>query len=101
MKKSKVNKYEILVVENRGRDVLPLMVQLKDKINKYKYFCHLHTKKSNDDWRKYLWNNLLGKDIIQETSYNFESSEKLGLIFPPTYVVEINYTITELRINTI
>ena len=43
------NKYEILIVQNRGRDVLPLLFQLKKKIKTYKYFCHIHTKKSKHD----------------------------------------------------
>ena len=43
---SKANKYEIMIVENRGRDILPFITQMKFKIKKYKYFCHIHTKKS-------------------------------------------------------
>ena len=50
-KNSKANKYEILVLENKGKDVLPLLTQLKKVIHKYKYFCHIHTKKSINNWR--------------------------------------------------
>ena len=50
---TKANKYEILIVENKGRDVLPLLTQLKNVLHNYKYFCHIHTKKSRNNWRKH------------------------------------------------
>ena len=95
-KNSKANKYEILVVENKGRDVLPLLTQLKNVLHNYKYFCHIHTKKSRNNWRKYLFNNLLGKNIISEILYEFEYNNKLGLIFPPPYY-EIEFV--NIRVN--
>ena len=60
IKNSNANKYEIKIVENKGRDVLPIISQMKFKIKSYKYFCHIHTKKSRHDtflgsnWRNYL-----------------------------------------------
>ena len=89
---SNANKYEIKIVHNMGRDVLPLIIQLKNKIKKYKYFCHIHTKKSSHDiilgnnWRNYLYKNLLGsKEVISEIISDFENYEKLGFIFPEVY----------------
>lgn len=89
---SKANNYEILIVDNKGRDVLPFITQLKTKIKKYKYVCHIHTKKSAHDknlgsmWRNYLYNNLLGsKEIILEFLNDFESPKNLGFIFPEPY----------------
>ena len=89
---SKANKYEIKIVENRGRDVLPLIIQLRKKIKKYKYFCHIHTKKSKhftsfgNKWRNYLYKNLLGsKEVISEILNDFELFDKLGFIFPELY----------------
>ena len=91
-KYSKTNKYEIKIVDNKGRDVLPLITQMKYHIKNYKYFCHIHTKKSKHDallgsnWRNYLYNNLLGnKRIISEILFDFENYEKLGFIFPEVY----------------
>ena len=96
-KHSKANKYEILIVENKGRDVLPFLIQMKDKIKEYKYICHIHTKKSlhnpelGNGWRNYLINNLLGsKSIITNIIYDFEMYEKLGIIFPDFYYKNIN-----------
>jgi len=101
-KNSKANKFEILIVKNKGRDVYPLITQLKKVINKYKYFCHIHTKKSihiselGDNWRKYLYANLLGnKDIISEILSNFENIEKLGIIFPECISFLTRHTVME------
>ena len=88
---TKANKFKIQIMNNKGRDVLPLLIQLKNQIKKYKYFCHLHTKKSKhinfgDEWRNYLFNNLLGnKEIISEILTDFENNKYLGIIFPEIY----------------
>ena len=85
---SKANKFEILITPNKGRDVIPCLIQLKDIIINYKYFCHIHTKKSigkrqGKYWRQYLFENLLGnKSIIKKILSDFENHKKLGLIFP-------------------
>ena len=93
-KNSKANFFEIKIVSNKGRDVLPFLIQMKKVIKKYKYICHLHSKKSfhinfGDDWRNYLYFNLLGSNqIISEILIEFEKYDKLGLIFPePFYKV--------------
>ena len=88
---SKSKNVEILVVENKGRDVMPFLIQMKNKVKKYKYICHIHTKKSllidiGDNWRNYLYNNLLGNEnIISEILSEFENNEKLGFSFPENY----------------
>ena len=89
---SKVNNFEILIVENKGRDMLPFLKQMKTKFRQYKYLCHIHTKKSLTApeigilWRNYLFNNLLGDSvIISEILNDFENNKKLGFIFPETF----------------
>ena len=91
---SLANNYEIMIVENKGRDVYPFLKQLKSVFKNYKYVCHIHTKKTKiiiipnlgQLWRKYIFNNLLGsKEIISEILSNFENFKKLGFIFPETY----------------
>jgi lipopolysaccharide biosynthesis protein len=88
---SKSKNVEILVVENKGRDVIPLLIQMKNKVKKYKYICHIHTKKSlfidiGENWRNYLYNNLLGNEnIISEILSEFENNDKLGFSFPENY----------------
>ena len=110
IKNSNANKYEIKIVENKGRDVLPIIIQMKFKIKHYKYFCHIHTKKSKHDtflgsnWRNYLLANLLGnKEIISEILMEFEKYDKLGFIFPEVYYDIIkgidNYDSTEFPLH--
>ena len=91
---SKAINYEILILKNKGRDVLPFLTQIRTKFRRYKYLCHIHTKKSKTSkikdqgfhWRKYLYNNLLGNGkVISEFLYDFEKDKKLGFIFPEAF----------------
>ena len=92
------NKYEIMITPNKGRDVIPFLIQLKNVIMKYKYFCHIHTKKHGitDEigiyWQTYLFENLLGnKNIIKKILSDFEKHEKLGFMFPENYYKVTRY----------
>jgi len=107
---SKANKYEVKIVENKGRDILPFITQMKFKFKNYKYICHIHTKKSKHDillgsnWRNFLYENLLGtKEIISEILIEFENYEKLGFMFPEAYYQIIknidNYDLTEFPLH--
>ena len=84
--------YEIRIFKNIGRDIFPFVTQMKAKFKKYKYICHIHTKKSNHksllgvNWRNYMYSNLFGnKNLISEIISDFEKNEKLGFIFPEIY----------------
>ena len=96
MNNSKASLFEIKILPNRGRDVLPLLIQLKNVFKKYKYFCHIHTKKSfhiyfGENWRDYLYYNLLGnKEIISEILTEFENFDNLGFIYPEPYYKVLN-----------
>jgi len=101
---SKTNYFEILIVENKGRDILPFLQQIKTKFKYYKYLCHIHTKKSlsapelGNLWRNYLYNNLLGNTyIVSEILYDFENNDKLGFIFPETFyeIIKEFYLLTK------
>ena len=103
---SKANKYEILVTPNKGRDVIPCLIQLKDILKRYKYLCHIHTKKHDEKgqlgkvWQHYLYENLLGdKNIIERILSDFENYDKLGFIFPEHYISLIKFAI-EFKIKT-
>ena len=91
-KYTKADNYNIKVVKNKGRDIYPFLSQMKNLWSKYKYICHIHTKKSVHDpnyglgWRHYLYKNLLGNnEIISNILTDFENDEKLGFIFPETF----------------
>jgi lipopolysaccharide biosynthesis protein len=95
---SKTNYFEILIVENKGRDVLPFLRQIKTKFKYYKYLCHIHTKKHFENdilgkyWQVYLYENLLGnKKIVSTILTDFENHNKLGLIFPENFYLVLKY----------
>jgi len=103
---SKANKYEILITENVGRDVIPFLIQLKDNILNYNYVCHIHTKKHGlseklgKEWQHYLYENLLGNDIIiKQILSDFENKYDLGFIFPELFYEQIKYTFTYNKLN--
>ena len=87
--------------ENRGRDVAPFIEQMKHKINNYDFILHIHTKKSvtcngfRDDWRRYLYKNLLGSvENIYRIFGEFLADKNLGLIYPenfPSLIPNINW----------
>jgi len=83
-----IHYYEVEIYENRGRDILPMLLQMKDRISNYDYFLHLHTKKSvsldnGENWRQYLFDHLLGStEYVNSILDTFEKQENLGLIYP-------------------
>ena len=80
---------EVIVVENIGRDVAPMIFDLKDKIlAKYEVVGHFHSKKSistNNDmgnrWRTYLLDNLIGDKNIAKSVLSLFNDKSVGLVF--------------------
>ena len=104
---TKANKYEVLITPNKGRDVVPFLIQLYDNFRNYKYFCHIHTKKHlnmvdlGNNWRSYLYENLLGSEnIISQILSDFENHNDLGLIFPKHFSPIIQYVYKTRHSNT-
>ena len=86
----------VQVFENRGRDVLPFLQQLRPVIKNYDLFCHIHSKRTPTDenfkfgesWRRYLLRHLFGtKSNVCRILNIFEHEEKRALVFPETYPV--------------
>lgn len=80
----------VIVVPNRGRDVAPWLISTRDVQAKYDYFCHVHTKVSKhcsfgDNWRRYLYSNLLESKAVTDILTLFESDPKIGCIYPYRY----------------
>jgi hypothetical protein len=79
---------EIRVLENRGRDICPMIVGFSDVFNRYQYFLHCHTKKSPHDetrygtWREYLYRNLLGSPEIVRSILKLLSRSDIGAVIP-------------------
>ena len=90
-KHSKAKKIEIVVLQDKERNFIPFLIQMRNYIKNYKYICHIHTKNSlfldiEEEWNNYLVNNLLGNEnIVSEILTDFEENIKLGIIFPENY----------------
>jgi glycosyltransferase involved in cell wall biosynthesis len=83
---------DVRVVENRGRDIMPLLTTFRSKIQRGKYHLvgHLHGKKSlwvggtvGDDWRRFCFDHLGGEAGVFPAIWEaFRNDPKLGLVFP-------------------
>jgi lipopolysaccharide biosynthesis protein len=77
-KHSKAKKIEIVVLQDKERNFIPFLIQMRNYIKNYKYICHIHTKNSlfldiEEEWNNYLVNNLLGNEnIVSEILTDFE-----------------------------
>lgn len=82
----------IVEVENRGRDIGPLITTLAPEWASYDVIAHVHGKKSThigtesfvDTWLNLLTQNVLGGEhaALDYVLQMFESDSRLGLVFP-------------------
>lgn len=79
----------VKVVENRGRDIAPFLVDFASEVAGFDYICKIHTKKSlftgseRMEWRQYLYKMLLGsKERVQAILTLFAGDESVGIIYP-------------------
>jgi lipopolysaccharide biosynthesis protein len=87
--KSLFPKVKVLVVENKGRDILPFL-QVMETISpgRYEYICKIHSKKSKDRWwgdgeywRRSLLGELLGSaETVQNILKRLDDDPRLGLV---------------------
>ena len=87
---------EVVVTENRGRDVRPFLELLEaGRFDRYRYVCKIHGKKSNDGgrisylgalWRRRsLFDLLAGPGIAESIVRAFEADESVGIIGPRAF----------------
>lgn len=104
---------EIEVMENRGRDVQPFLTLLeRGRLDRYRYVCKVHGKKSSDGGRKSymgsLWRRRLLFDLLaapglaQEIIDAFERNPSIGMVGPrafrlpsETYSEELSWSINK------
>jgi lipopolysaccharide biosynthesis protein len=90
---NKLNVTSIDLVDNIGRNIKPLIDIYNNKIKgKYKYFGHIHTKKSPYDghemgaaWGNSILNNLLGNKkapMLDLILNEMEIENKIGIVVP-------------------
>ena len=81
------------VMQNRGRDVAPFLIQLAPILDQYDYIGHVHSKKTltnehGNEWRRYIFDHLFGsQEYLKRVFYLFEHDKSLGIIMPETYPV--------------
>ena len=87
---------EVVVTENRGRDVRPFLQLLEaGRLDHYRYVCKIHGKKSNDGgrtsylgalWRRRsLFDLLAGPGIAESIVSVFETDASVGIIGPRAF----------------
>ncbi len=83
---------KVRVVENRGRDIAPLLVTFREEILSLDVVGHIHTKKSlytgreKAGWRRYLLGSLFGdSDRVAWILGMFQAEPLLGLVYPESY----------------
>ncbi|WP_426232315.1 HAD-IA family hydrolase [Pararhizobium sp. DWP3-4] len=82
---------DVRIVQNRGRDIAPFVVEFSKEIRKHEIIAHIHSKKSlynegaTGNWREYLLSSLFPdrQGIIK--IIGLLSSKKYGLIYPQCF----------------
>ena len=80
---------QVSVVENRGRDIAPMLDVLREHQGRYDLFGHFHGKKSvfaggntGEVWRSFLLDTLAGSpDSVSKLLGIFERHPDVGLVF--------------------
>lgn len=87
----KCNKLEVILIQNRGRDVSALLVGSKDFIMEYDYVCFAHDKKTlqvypysiGESFSYKCFENVLGSPAyVENIIQTFEENERIGLLSP-------------------
>ncbi len=82
---------KVVFVENIGRDMGPLLFELKNEIldKKYEVIGHFHSKKSldleaggGDRWLEYLMKHLIGDKENAQDVLSIFNNKLVGLVFP-------------------
>lgn len=88
-----ISNYQIIRVQNRGRDCSALLIGCREIIGKYEYLCFIHDKKTSGNngactvgerFMNSLFENLLGSEAyLLNILELFEKNPHLGLLAPP------------------
>ncbi|WP_164901740.1 rhamnan synthesis F family protein [Neorhizobium lilium] len=85
------NEIRILIVENRGRDIAPFLLDASVVWARSDFVLHLHTKRSphiswGDNWRRYLYDKTIGgPNHLNEILRYFENNPIVGAMYPENY----------------
>jgi lipopolysaccharide biosynthesis protein len=96
-----ISKLNVEAVENRGRDVAPMIVTFPG-LSAYDYVLHIHSKKSPHldgafDWRGYLLTNLMRDEThIRRIISLFTLHPEIGILYPEPHPKIPYWTLTTL-----
>jgi len=82
---------KICVIENRGRDIAPMIVGLGKMLVQHEVVLHIHSKRSPHNlalrgWRRYLMMSLLGStQSVTAILQQFSQNKQLGILYPQIY----------------
>ena len=85
-------KTKVIIVCSRGREWAALLIEGKQLVLKYKYFCFLHDKKGHSfeyptvgsSFKTLLWENVIySRGYINRVIEYFEKNNHIGLLVPP------------------
>lgn len=91
-KENRWSKIQVIVIENRGRDVSSLLVGAKDIVPQYDYVCFAHDKKvtqlhmsiKGESFSYKCFENILkNQSFVKNVINTFENNPRLGLLTPP------------------
>lgn len=102
-------KYEIITVENHGRDILPFLKILPLVFEQgYDLVLKLHTKKSNHlnkniPWGKVIFDKLISNNKIIKIKQVFENYNDVGILGPEGHILSmhLNYGGNPKRVKDI
>lgn len=79
-------RYQILLIDNKGRDIGPFLDYAIDHVSERDVICHVHTKKSPDVGGSYgeKWRSQLYGALLTQTAIDAFEDDRLGLLFPDT-----------------
>ncbi|MEJ1098102.1 MULTISPECIES: glycoside hydrolase family 99-like domain-containing protein [unclassified Pseudoxanthomonas] len=101
--------YRFVIVENRGRDILPFLIAAQQLLDEgVDVVLKLHTKlsphrKDGSIWRNELLDRLIGGDRASRNLSSFLEDPSLGLISPSGHTQSMNYYwgANEDRVNSL
>jgi O-antigen biosynthesis protein len=82
---------KVQLVENRGRDIGPMLTAFPGVWKDYDVVAHLHSKKSphicfGDKWRQYALDQMFGSPELLESIMDYlAKNEDVGFFFPDNY----------------
>lgn len=88
--------FEVLLYENRGRDVLPFLKVMKLVIDQgYEAVVKVHTKKTlhrndGEEWRRDLYAKILSSDNLDASISLLKNDPGLGIVGPEGHMLPLN-----------